>query len=121
MRLFFLHSCFSGKSARQERRYLMNNKSFQTPPYIKKERADHQERKAKLAAIKALKATKKKKKKKKETKKSRQRKSQQKLKTRNPQLLNFQKGSSMDLKRRKKKKNIIVKRSMHGTSLSAEN
>jgi hypothetical protein len=41
--------------------YLIENKSFQTPPYIKKERVDHQERKAKLAAIKALKATKKKK------------------------------------------------------------
>jgi hypothetical protein len=34
--------------------YLIDNKSFQTPPYIKKERADRQERKAKLAAIKAL-------------------------------------------------------------------
>jgi Pyruvate/2-oxoacid:ferredoxin oxidoreductase gamma subunit len=52
--------------------YLIDNESFQTPPYIEKERADCQERKAKLAAIKALKATKKKKK---ETKKSRRRKS----------------------------------------------
>jgi hypothetical protein len=94
--------------------YSNDNESFKNPPYIKKKRSDHLQRKAKSVTIKAMNYTKKNNK---VTKKNLSKKILTKIKdSKQSPTHKLSKGKFNGFETEEEEKSIIIKRSIHGTS-----